>query len=845
MNQPIYPLVDHPARQSALDTSSSWILEAPAGSGKTSLLVARIIRLLAYHAQQPEEVLALTFTRKAASEMRHRVLEQCLANTSPDARALNARGWALTTAPQRLQILTIDAYAAKLASGNPNQKDMVLPAPDLLYEHACRTILQRADEIPRPDWAPDLDQLLQRFGNHSKKVIRLFSKMLAVRDQWLGLMTDISRHESAEELIDQHLAHYIEIQLRNLDTHLSADLKAVLLPTIRLASDCLRENDPDAPLCLWSTLETWPEPKPSSVKHLQALANWLLTTHGAWRRVVNVRQGVKPGTLAKAQMQAVLNCLDTPEYERLRKHLKRIRTCPTPDDFDGCAIKGLCRLLPIFAASLQLSIDEFAQKDHTAITLEALAALGDADAPTELALRLDHQIKHLLIDECQDTSFSQYRLFEKLTAGWQQDDGRTLFMVGDPMQSIYRFRQADASLFLRIGEHGLGNVYPKRLRLETNFRSSPELCQWFNTQLSKRFPKYDQLDIGAVAYRPCEALDVPGQRQAVMSTQLPLNDPICLPDALSDLLKDMNRVGGRSAILVRTRRHAKPLLEALNQLEVAYEASALQDLAQQPIIQDLLSLTQLLYQPEAPLPILALLRSSLFGLSLAQLKACVNAAAAQELSILAFLMKAQTLPLPDTLIQAILPRLSALKTLYKRRTEMNACAWVQAAWESLGGPEAYPRPTDWLAHDQFMECAQNALTQIGDIHIDQLKANLESTPIIQTSVPPEHQVLQIMTIHQAKGLEFDAVCVIGMLDQRVPIDLPLLLWTSVIDEADRECLLFAAKPAPRTIDPLYHHLIYIEADKTAAERARLDYVACTRAKQALWIDNQQELCTSS
>ena len=69
--------------------------------------------------------------------------------------------------------------------------------------------------------------------------------------------------------------------------------------------------------------------------------------------------------------------------------------------------------------------------------------------PTDLLLSLDVRIKHILVDEFQDTSISQWELLERLTAGWQPGDGRTLFVVGDPMQSIYRFREAEVGLFLQ------------------------------------------------------------------------------------------------------------------------------------------------------------------------------------------------------------------------------------------------------------------------------------------------------------------------------------------------------------------------------------------------------------
>ena len=75
-------------------------------------------------------------------------------------------------------------------------------------------------------------------------------------------------------------------------------------------------------------------------------------------------------------------------------------------------------------------------------------ALGDDENPTDIALSLDYQIKHLLVDEVQDVSDSQYQLLHRLTREWSAGDGHTLFLVGDPQQAIYGFRGAEVRFFL-------------------------------------------------------------------------------------------------------------------------------------------------------------------------------------------------------------------------------------------------------------------------------------------------------------------------------------------------------------------------------------------------------------
>jgi superfamily I DNA/RNA helicase len=119
--------------------------------------------------------------------------------------------------------------------------------------------------------------------------------------------------------------------------------------------------------------------------------------------------------------------------------------------------------------------------DFTQGTLAALEALGSADAPSELLLRLDCRIRHLLVDEFQDTSYLQLDLIRSLTAGWEPGDGRTLFAVGDPMQSIYRFRGAEVRLFVAAQETGrIGELPVDNIVLRRNFRSQAHLVGWAN-----------------------------------------------------------------------------------------------------------------------------------------------------------------------------------------------------------------------------------------------------------------------------------------------------------------------------------------------------------------------------
>jgi hypothetical protein len=163
------------------------------------------------------------------------------------------------------------------------------------------------------------------------------------------------------------------------------------------------------------------------------------------------------------------------------------------------------------AAELKLLFQERRQTDHAEVPMAAMQALGPPEAPTPLAEALYARIEHLLVDEFQDTSASQYEILRRLTAEWVPGDGRTLFLVGDPMQSIYGFREADVGLFLQAAAAGLGHLPLEFVQLNRNFRSDRELIGWFNSVSPPCWPRPSTLRPG-----PCPTL--PARRRATIRT---------------------------------------------------------------------------------------------------------------------------------------------------------------------------------------------------------------------------------------------------------------------------------------------------------------------------------------
>src|ERR1700685_1028180 len=187
--------------------------------------------------------------------------------------------------------------------------------------------------------------------------------------------------------------------------------------------------------------------------------------------------------------------------------LAQIRALPAPaySDDQWARVGEVAQVLVLAAAQLDQVFREQGAADFAAVSLAALRALGSAEAPSDLGLRLDYRLQPILVDEFQDTSSAQLELVRLLTAGWQQGDGRSVFCVGDPMQSIYGFRQAEVRAFLELAEEGIGELRFEVQRLRSNFRSAAPLVDWTNRCFARLMPQIDDRNRGAIAYRASEA----------------------------------------------------------------------------------------------------------------------------------------------------------------------------------------------------------------------------------------------------------------------------------------------------------------------------------------------------
>jgi len=723
------PVADLAARRRALEPRS-FIVQAPAGSGKTSLLVARFLRLLAT-AGEPEEILAITFTRKAAGEMKKRVLEK-LGDKAPQLA-------------HRLRIETIDAFCLSLArqlpvlAGFGATPGIVEDAQELYDEAAMRVVSDLGNR--------HVARLLAHLDNNIGTAASLIAAMLARRDQWLRKTGVAPTREQLEAAFAAERGR-VTARARALDARASPEF-----------------------------------------------AGSVLTKKGEWRK-------------RSAEAKALAN------NEPLRRALVILQNLP-PERYGESqweALEAMLALLPLAAAQLRVVFAARGEADFTEIAQAAVRALGTPEEPTDLLLALDHRFRHILVDEFQDTSISQWELLERLTAGWQPDDGRTVFVVGDPMQSIYRFREAEVGLFLRARRSGLPNVALERLALSTNFRAQAGLVSWVNATFARVLPAEEDETSGAVPYSGATPDPAKPALPGAATTWHAPADAAAEAQAVVELVRSAE---GGCAMLVRNRNALAEIVPALKSAGIRYRAIEIEKLGERQVVQDLFALTRALTHLADRVAWLAILRAPCVGLGLRELAEWFEGRSETVWEIV------QGVPALERLRAVLAPAIA-------ERQRGGLRDRVEGAWLALGGPACVEDPTDLEDAEVYLDALEE-LEEAGGVDFARLAGLLEELYALPDVAATESD-LQIMTIHKAKGLEFDTVIVPGLNRGPGRSDAPLLRWREL---PDRSLLLAPIKETGSESEPAYEYLRRLDREAEDTEAARLLYVAATRAKRRL------------
>ncbi len=849
---------DREARLAALQVDRHVLLQAPAGSGKTTVLAQRFLYALAV-VDEPEQVLAITFTRKAAAEMRERVLlalEDGIRADHPDhatwvaacaaVRAQAARRhWDPVELPQRLRIQTIDSLAHEIARTMPLLGRMqtnlaVIDDAGPLYQAAARLTLREGESDPA--FLPDIERLLLRLDNNLDQAQQLLSALLPGRNRWLSWLVNHPDEELAAR-VAASIERIVASELVQAANAMPASWwkEAGALAAAAAANRLAAGDQKDGAWRAWLSADAELAFDPEQLDCWKAVADLLLKADRARepRSTVNKTQGFPPADRPlKERWQSWMQlAADRPAIFTV---LRTLGALPPPvlDADERAALASLARIMVLAAAQLKLVFRERGLVDHSEIAAIARQALIGAEGLGEDTLRHTLRISHLLVDEFQDTSPDQLELVSALTRGWEEGDGRSLFFVGDPMQSIYLFRNSEVGLFLQVRAEGVGDIRLETLHLNRNFRSQPPLVEWANRAFASIFPEVEDLRSSAVTFLAGEAACQPDQRLGAEVRVWPFSDPDAVVEARAIAAETAalraNDATLRVAVLVQTRALAGPILQALRSAGIAVVGVDLATLAERPVVRDLVALGQALLDAGDRTAWLAVLRSPACGLELADLlRICESAGSGPLVRVLE---QPQSIANLSADALARLQRVGPLLfSAWRARGNQDLASHIDDCWHRIGGAAACRDAAELGTAQQYLLALRNLQEREGVVSPTRL-AELAARLLDRGEAHGDNPV-EVLTIHRAKGLEWDVVFVPGLGRRTGNDPAPLLRSLELPAPDGGSDLLLAVRSLgrPNTSDPLARYIRMLQAKRLNNERRRLLYVAATRARLRLYL----------
>ena len=845
---------DGAARRFAVDPGNNVVLEASAGTGKTTVLVQRYINLLKAGVE-PANILAITFTRKAATEMRERIVRDLRA-----AAALSefdkARWVALRDRLGEISISTIDAFCLSLLREFPLEADLD-PGFDLADETEVPRFVEEALDASM--------RIFARLSETDEDVALVLAQLGSTRTR-AGLTTLLQRRLVAEGALDRFLARG------------PRDLRAD--DVCRRAAESLRGALRSAPGGLQRLLATGPSGHPRyqlflrEVQRLESIdragpaairalmdrvALHFLTQEGQPRKATGsippYNAGHYPSPQASKEHRDSVAIVGA-EVERVVSAFAR--------DLNVILARGIRRMFAIALSQYRRTLAARAALDFSDVLERALELLRRMDEFSQSRFRLESRYHHVLVDEFQDTSRAQWELVSLLIQSWGQGQGLasspSIFIVGDRKQSIYRFRDAEVAVLQDAGRH-IDALRPEgtaRRSIARSFRAVPELLAFVNdvcADMSVAATRADDFTYLETDCFPTAAGDT-SPSGAALGIAVSDDASVCARSVAGeiarllreDTVRDKKTGVARSArpgdiaILFRSRtshREFEHELAALGIPAYVYKGLGFFDADE---IKDAMALLRYLAQPRSNLRAAAFLRSAFVRLSdpaIAMLAPRLADAIIGERPALserseskgpALSERSESNGLPDEdqrvleFLRGHVPQWLALvdrippADLFEQILPQAAYAFElrgrrhQQAWENLKKMRGLVR--------RVQNRGYATLTRIAD-HIDALTAGDESNAVLEAL-----DAVNLMTVHAAKGLEFPIVFIvnIGRGAGGIPPPIRVVVASGEGDESV-------------SVSPFVSETDELEREREQHETRRLLYVAMTRARDRLYLSS--------
>ena len=829
-----------PSQQEALNIEKHVCVTAGAGSGKTTVLVERYLKILREGDAKPQEIVAITFTEKASAEMKERVIKELSQGEDRGTREN------VLEQMNTVHISTIHAFCSRILREFPFQANVpanfsILQGIDqklLLQETLKNTLKDIATNLEDRHRAA-LTRLLRRYGGQ-QKLVDFFSMMINQRDviaqlrqQLYNDQNDTEIHEALQQRVLEQLMPTIDIP--EFIRCLNAVMQVAAGKNVKTVRDLTQQLE---------TLHAKSPNSPEVSKFLKQIVE-LIT--------------IKNGAIAKAAFigaKADATDIET-EIDFLVSTAKKIKILPvsekgknddktgdveTDDDFLLSTTRDLLTLYTRILNDYENAKLAQGTLDFNDLQLKTRNLLRDNE---EIRQELVSRHKYYMVDEFQDTNELQYELVILLT---NELKDANLFIVGDPKQSIYGFRGADVRVFEKtkqkiIAECGLD------ISLTENFRSLRDpvgfINYFFNALMgdgteSEFEVKYEVL----TQARPVNAnggieilLGRQGDEAANEYALIAQHIKSSKAKKETVWVRDENGTEserpieyGDIAILIRSRRHLPDIEHALLEADIPYLTTGGVGFYQRQEIYDIWNYLNFLNAPtKNHASLAAVLRGPAFGISDTEL---------YEISLQAgesFWDKAQNYQRPTNHLSTAIDILKKHSNFAHRMSVNQLVITIVNETGMIGtlktGKQGQQRGANY---QKLLELARNF---DGDENKQTLPHFIEFLDILITEEPQEGQApieasrgaVRIMTIHAAKGLQFPVVILPrldrgGQTDREPFIDEVFGIGFSPLkpDEGYRK-----TEPA------IVPHMKNRSGEKEIAEKKRLFYVGATRAQDRL------------
>jgi len=832
-----------PSQQQALEIDRHICVTAGAGSGKTTVLVDRYLKILREGNVDPQEIVAITFTEKAAAEMKERIIEGLSSQEESDGSEKDNPLQGFREKMSTAHISTIHAFCSRILQEFPFQAGVpanfsILQGIDqkLSLQQIIRETLKDIATNLNDPHRTELSRLLQRYGGQ-QKLVNFFATMINQRDVVAQLMQDIYGDRSETEIRAFWKQGMLTELMSSVDiAEFIRCLNAVLQIAKGKNAAAVRELTQQFVTRYGQNLE------PSETLNLLKNAASLITTSG--------------NNIAKRDFlgnRVTITGIEV-EIDFLVSTAKKIKTFPclekkkdeveTDDDFLIRTTRDLLTLYKRISTEYQTAKLSQGKLDFTDLQMRTRDLLRNNK---EIRQTLIKRHKYYMVDEYQDTNELQYELVMLLTNELQSAN---LFIVGDPKQSIYGFRGADVRVFEKTKEKIIYDNKDSDIRLTENFRSLRDPIGFVNYFFSRLMGdgNENEFEVEYEALTQARPVKTNGAVEILLGKQGEdsADEYTLIAQHIKNMRRNKTTISERGkngaegerpieygdiAILIRSRRHLPDIENALLEADIPYLTTGGVGFYQRQEIYDIWNYLNFLNNEptENQISLAAVLRSPAFGISDTEL---------YEISLQEpknFWDKAQKYQIHSDKLHTAIATLKRHRKFAHRMPVNQLIVTIVNETGMIGtlktGKQGEQR---WSNYQKLLELARNF---DGDENKPILSDFIEFLDILITEGPQEGQApieansgaVRIMTIHAAKGLQFPIV-ILPRLDRGAQIDRE-----PFIDEA------FGIGFSPLQPDDGYRktepeivtHIKNRSSAKEIAEKKRLFYVGATRAQDML------------